>query len=50
MLQCLILIDALSPACWEGEKNDKGAFFPAQDMPYWLCHAGLSQLLGAITG
>jgi hypothetical protein len=36
MLQNWILIDALSSACWEGEKerNGQGAFFsPGQDVP-----------------
>jgi hypothetical protein len=57
----LILIDALSSACWE--KNEKiikkkrkekwpGAFFPGPepDTICWLCQAGFSRLLGAIKG
>jgi hypothetical protein len=50
MSQSLILIDALSSACWEKGKKMAGTFFPGleADMPFWLCHTGFSQLLVAI--
>jgi hypothetical protein len=66
MLPCLILIDALSSACWEKkgkrererererERKEKqwGAFFFYQclDMSCWLGCAGFLRLLGAIKG
>jgi hypothetical protein len=59
MLQGLILIDALSSACWEkkGKKKEKrsnqGHFFPQGwrlDTPCWLCQARISWLVGAIKG
>jgi hypothetical protein len=30
------------------ERNVQVAFFPGPEIPYWLCHLGCSQLLGAI--
>jgi hypothetical protein len=58
MLQNLILIDALSSACWEKkrkkkdkkERNDWGTIFPGPDMPCWLHCAGFLWLLGVIKG
>jgi hypothetical protein len=59
MSQSLILIDALSSACWEKRKkkerekkktNGWGAFSPGLDMPCWLWCMGFSQLLGTIKG
>jgi hypothetical protein len=62
MLQGLILICALSSACWEKhekkrkkkkrERSGLGLFFPGPepDMPCWLCQEGFSRLLGAIKG
>jgi hypothetical protein len=52
MLQSSILIDALSSACWENNKERNGhrSFFPGLNIPCWLCHAGFLQLLGAIRG
>jgi hypothetical protein len=53
MLQSLILIDALSSACWEKEKirrNGWGTFFLGPDTPCWLCQVEFSWLLGAIKG
>jgi hypothetical protein len=52
MLWSLILIDGLSSACWEKEKktSSQGLFTPALDTPCWLCHVGVSWLLGAIKG
>jgi hypothetical protein len=46
MLQSLILIDALSSACWEKkkERNGWGTFFPGLDTPCWLCCQGFSWL------
>jgi hypothetical protein len=56
MSQCLILIDALSSAFWEEEKEKKRemagglAFFLGPDLPCWLCHVAFSWQLGAIKG
>jgi hypothetical protein len=52
MSQSLILIDALSSAYWEKEKkrNDQGLFSPGRHMSCWLCHTGISWLLGAVKG
>jgi hypothetical protein len=42
----LILIEALSSACWEEKKKKERetaggrAFFPVLDTPCWLFHAG----------
>jgi hypothetical protein len=58
----LILIDALSSACWEKKKKKKkrekekitaGGLLSQglrPDTPCWLCLAGFLQLLGAIKG
>jgi hypothetical protein len=50
MSQSLILIDALSSACWEEKKkrDSQEAFFLGWDMPCWLCHVGFLWLLEAI--
>jgi hypothetical protein len=50
MSQSLILIDALSSACWEKKKNSHGAFFTGSDTPCWLCCTGFLQLLDTIKG
>jgi hypothetical protein len=55
MSQSLILIGALSSACWEkkekkGERNGQGAFFSGQDTSCWLFCVRFSWLLGAIQG
>jgi hypothetical protein len=58
MSQSLILIDGLSSVCWKIRKKKRErereigqeVFFPELDMPYWLCHPGFSQVLGAVKG
>jgi hypothetical protein len=53
MSQGLILIDALSSACWELKKKKRifhGDFCPGWDTLYLLCFTGFSQLLDAIKG
>jgi hypothetical protein len=57
MLQGLIVIDALSSACWENKEKKKkrrglGLFSQGQrpDIPCWVCWVGFSPLLGAIKG
>jgi hypothetical protein len=37
-----------SPGGKKRKRNGQGAFFPGWDMPCWLCHVVLFQLLGAI--
>jgi hypothetical protein len=55
MSQSLILIDALSSACWGKKTQEKkkktereSFYFPEPDTPFWLCCTGLSWWSSAI--
>jgi hypothetical protein len=49
---CLLLVGRKRKEKKEEQEREKwpGGFFPGPDTPYWLCHMGLSWLLGAIKG